>query len=107
MKNFINRWKDKGDEKSDTHTFWLDLLHTVFNLENPGELIEFEKRVGLKHVSYIDAYIPSTKILIEQRRSISSSSRSVWRKIFNSFWASEALFRLAACFTAREVDYSL
>ena len=67
MKNFINRWKDKGDEKSDTHTFWLDLLHTVFNLENPGELIEFEKRVGLKHVSYIDAYIPSTKILIEQK----------------------------------------
>ena len=67
MKNFINRWKDKGDEKSDTHTFWLDLLHTVFNLENPGELIEFEKRVGLKHVSYIDAYISSTKVLIEQK----------------------------------------
>ena len=67
MKNFINRWKGKGDEKSDTHTFWLDLLHTVFGLENPGELIEFEKRVGLKHVSYIDAYIPSTKVLIEQK----------------------------------------
>ena len=65
MKNFINRWRDKGDEKSDTHTFWLDLLHTVFNLENPGELIEFEKRVGLKHVSYIIQTLDLYRIILK------------------------------------------
>ncbi len=64
---FVQRWQGKGDEKSDTHTFWLELLHDVLDVEKPGELIDFEKRVELSHVSYIDAYIPSTKIIIEQK----------------------------------------
>ena len=67
VKSFINRWKNKGDEKSDTQAFWLDLLHTVLNVENPVEIIEFEKRVELDHVSFIDAYIPSTHVIIEQK----------------------------------------
>ena len=67
IKSFINRWKNKGDEKSDTQAFWLDLLHTVLNVENPVEIIEFEKRVELDHVSFIDAYIPSTHVIIEQK----------------------------------------
>ena len=67
MKSFINRWKNKGDEKSDTQAFWLDLLHTVLNVENPVEVIEFEKRVERDHVNFIDAYIPETRTLIEQK----------------------------------------
>ena len=67
VKSFINRWKNKVDEKSDTQAFWLDLLHTVLNVENPVEIIEFEKRVELDHVSFIDAYIPSTHVIIEQK----------------------------------------
>ena len=67
--SFAQRWNDKGDEKSDTHTFWLELLHDVLGVEAPGEFIDFEKRVELSHVSYIDAYIPSTRIIIEQKSS--------------------------------------
>ena len=65
--SFAQRWLNRGDEKSDTATFWLELLHDVLGVEKPGEFIEFEKRVELSHVSFIDAYMPSTKILIEQK----------------------------------------
>ena len=65
--NFYKYWLDKGDEKSDTQAFWLGLLRDVLSVDSPEKFIEFEKRVDIKHVSFIDAYIPSTKILIEQK----------------------------------------
>lgn len=67
MNTFYERWKDKGDEKSDTQTFWFELIQDVLHINNPGKYIEFEKRVELSHVSFIDAYIPSTGIIIEQK----------------------------------------
>ena len=36
-------------------------------LHNPTSCIDFEKKVELQHVSFIDAYIPSTGIIIEQK----------------------------------------
>ena len=73
IKNFIRRWKNydnpatAGRERSDTQKFWLDFLQSVCGVENPLEIIQFEKRVELKHVSFIDAYIPSTCVIIEQK----------------------------------------
>ena len=69
MSNFSQRWHDKGDEKSDTQSFWNELLQDVLGIENPTRYIDFEKRVELRHVSFIDAYIPSTRIVIEQKSS--------------------------------------
>ena len=66
-KKFASSWLNRGDEKSGSQTFWLELLHDVLDVESPGDFIEFEKGVALSHKSYIDAYIPSTKILIEQK----------------------------------------
>ena len=64
---FAEFWADKGDEKQETSRFWIQLLGEVLGVENPTERIEFEKRVQLSHTSYIDAYIPETKVLIEQK----------------------------------------
>ena len=60
MKNFIERWKNRGDEKGDTQKFWIDFLQIVRKVEKITELIEFEKKVYLKgkHVGFIDCYIP-------------------------------------------------
>ncbi len=69
MSNFSQRWRDKGNELSDTSSFWLELLHEVLGLDNPTRYIIFQKRVELKHVSFIDAFIPSTGIIIEQKSS--------------------------------------
>ena len=66
---FAEFWTDKGDEKQETQRFWIQLLSEVLGIENPTKYIEFEKRVKLAHTSFIDAYIPSTKVLIEQKGS--------------------------------------
>ena len=65
--SFYDDWHGKGNEISDTQKFWLQLLHDVLGVPEPLRFIEFQKPVQLKHASWIDAYIPSTKILIEQK----------------------------------------
>ncbi len=67
-KHFAEFWKDKGYEKGQSQTFWLQLLSKVYGVENPEEYIEFEDQVHIdKTTGFIDGYIPSTKILIEQK----------------------------------------
>ena len=66
-KEFAEYWQDKGDEKQHTQQFWINLLRNVLGVENAETFIEFEKRVKLSHASFIDAYIPATKVLIEQK----------------------------------------
>ena len=65
--DFSVRWESRGNEKSDTQKFWLELLRDVLGVEKPEQYIEFEKPVALEHTSYIDAYIPSTRTVIEQK----------------------------------------
>ena len=64
---FAQRWAGKGDEKSDTQTFWLEMLGQVLGAPNPFELIRFERSVKLGHKSFMDAFISSTHVLIEQK----------------------------------------
>ena len=64
---FAEYWKDKGYEKGDSQKFWLELLGTVYGVENASHYIEFEDQVHLDHTSFIDGYIPKTKVLIEQK----------------------------------------
>ena len=76
-KEFAKKWRGRGDEKSDTQSFWLSLLRDVYGVEKPEEMIEFERRVKLGHVSFIDAYIPTTEVLIEQKsRDVNLMTRS-------------------------------
>ncbi len=66
-KQFAEYWKDKGDEKQETQAFWLSLLSQLFAVPEPEKLVQFELPVKLSHTSFIDAYIESTKVLIEQK----------------------------------------
>lgn len=66
-KEFAAYWKDKGYEKGESQKFWLELLGEVYGVENPSHFIEFEDQVHLDHTSFIDGYIPETKVLIEQK----------------------------------------
>lgn len=67
MERFIERWRGKGNENKDTQKFWLEFLYDVLKVDRPTEVIEFQKSVELAHKSFIDAYIPSTRVLIEQK----------------------------------------
>lgn len=66
-RDFAARWKDKGYEKGESQLFWTTLLTDVFGVSNVADFIEFEDQVHLDHTSFIDGYIPSTKVLIEQK----------------------------------------
>jgi hypothetical protein len=72
-KKFVERWVGKGYEKGETQRFWLEFLHALFGIENPMSMMEFELPVKTitkeKGSDFIDAYIPSTKVLIEQKGS--------------------------------------
>ncbi|MBQ7480164.1 MAG: methylase, partial [Selenomonadaceae bacterium] len=66
-KAFAEKWNGVGDEKQHTQTFWLELLQQVFGVEQPFGFITFEDTVKLGHVSFIDATIPETHVMIEQK----------------------------------------
>ncbi len=64
IRKFVEIWKGRGYEKGDTQTFWYQLLHDVFCIDTPATFISFEKRVD---GTFSDGYIPSTKVIIEQK----------------------------------------
>ena len=66
-KAFIKRWENRGNERQDSQSFWLDLLQSVYGIEKPTEYITFEDKVMLDHTSFIDGFIDTTKVLIEQK----------------------------------------
>ena len=63
-KAFAAKWQGKGYEKGETQKFWLELIRTVYGVENPEDYMNFEVQIQLSNVSFIDVYIPSTKVII-------------------------------------------
>ena len=87
-KAFAERWKNKGYEKGESQLFWTTLLTDVFGVTNVADFIEFEDQVHLDHTSFIDGYIPSTKVLIEQKslgKSLSAAIRQSDGTLLNPF----------------------
>ena len=66
-KEFAEFWQGKGYEKGESQTYWLTLLNQVFGIEHPEQFILFEQQVQLDHTSFVDARIPETKVMIEQK----------------------------------------
>ena len=66
-KQFAKDWTGRGDEKQETSRFWMGLLQKVYGITEPDNFITFEVPVKLDHTSFIDAFIPSTRVLIEQK----------------------------------------
>lgn len=74
-KQFVADWANRGDERQDAQSFWRTLLQKVFGVDEPEKYISFERRVevddiktGKRTTKFIDGYIPSTKVLIEQKK---------------------------------------
>ena len=66
-REFAAKWAGRGYEKGESQKFWLQLLSEVYGVEHAADFIEFEDQVMLDSTSFIDGYIPSTKVLIEQK----------------------------------------
>ncbi len=67
-KKFSEKWAYQGYEKGQSQTFWLELLQTVYGVQDPFSYIDFEGQIKNRNsTSFMDAYIPSTRVLIEQK----------------------------------------
>ena len=76
-KAFADYWRGRGYEKGETQPFWIGLLRDVLGVDHPERgFIEFEDKahIDAKH-GFIDGYIPSTRVLIEQK-SLGKSLRA-------------------------------
>lgn len=69
---FAKKWSIECKEDGNTAPFWLSLLHDVYGVEHPDQYISFEDTVKHKvkgNALFVDAWIPSMRILIEQKNS--------------------------------------
>lgn len=64
---FAKRWEDRGYEKGDSQVFWTELLTEVYGIENPSTFIRYEEQVKVDKTNFIDGYIASTRVMIEQK----------------------------------------
>ena len=70
-REFVKEWTGQGYEKGDTSRFWLSLLRKILGVDDPSSIMRFEIPVKTitkeKGSDFIDAYITTTKVLIEQK----------------------------------------
>ena len=72
VKKFVAQWSGRGYEKGESQPFWLSFLRDVLGISEPEKFIRFKVPVKLKHTIFIDAFLPDTKVIIEQK-SLSES----------------------------------
>lgn len=68
-RQFYQRWANKGKEDEDARSYWIEFLQNIVGMDRVTERIDFEKKVVGPdgNTKRIDAYIPETKVLIEQK----------------------------------------
>lgn len=76
-RDFYKYWANRGDEKSDTQSFWLSLLRDVYGVKEAEKYIFFEQKVKLDNTSFIDARIPEAKVIIEQKSKTKDLNKAI------------------------------
>jgi hypothetical protein len=67
-RQFYQKWVGRGREDEDDRSYWLDILERILGVENATDHIDFQKKVIVDgNTKRIDAYIPETKVIIEQK----------------------------------------
>lgn len=69
LKKFVEKWTGRGKEDEDDRSYWIDLFQNVFGQSDVTDRIDFQKKVigPDGNTKRIDAYIPETNIIIEQK----------------------------------------
>jgi hypothetical protein len=67
-RQFYNKWAGKGREDEDDRSYWIDIFERILGVTNVTDYIEFQKKVIVDgNTKRIDAYIPETRVIIEQK----------------------------------------
>ncbi len=69
LTKFIEKWTGRGREDEDDRSYWIDLFQNVYCQSDVTDRIDFQKKVigSDGNTKRIDAYIPETNIIIEQK----------------------------------------
>ena len=67
-RQFYQKWVNKGREDEDDRSYWLDILTRIMGIEDATDHIDFQKKVIVDgNTKRIDAYLPDTRVIIEQK----------------------------------------
>ena len=70
VRQFIRKWSDpnNGNENQHARSYWIEVFKNILSVDNVTDRLDFEKNVIVDgHTRHIDAYIPETHVLIEQK----------------------------------------
>lgn len=60
-KKFIESWQNRGHERQDSESFWLQLLREVLVVDEPEQFINFEQ--NLSHKLFLKIRVSLRKVL--------------------------------------------
>jgi len=77
IKLFVAKWKNRGNERQDTHPFWEELVECLLGVKHGRECLDWEKPIPKralvtengKSPRFIDCYLKTSKCVIEQKSS--------------------------------------
>ena len=70
VKEFVDFWKKHSKiEKQDDQTFWNMFLRDVLDINEPERIIKYQAETDSNKTNWIDAWIKSTGVIIEQKSS--------------------------------------
>jgi len=65
---FVDEWRGRGQEDEHDETFWNQFLQEVMGIDRVHHIIDYQKKVKIgRSTKKIDGYIPTSKVLIEQK----------------------------------------
>ena len=66
--DFVDDWEGHGSEQADYQIFWIDFIQKYCGIDKPTKFLKFQVPVEFENSKrFIDVWIPSTKIIIEQK----------------------------------------
>ena len=67
-KKFVDYWKNHSKkEKQDDQTFWNMFLRDILGVQKPETVIKYQAETDSSKINWIDAWIKSTGVIIEQK----------------------------------------
>lgn len=72
---FVNKWKNRGNEKQDTHPFWEGLVECLLGVKHGYDCFDWEQKVPKRALveengenpKFLDCYLISSRCVIEQK----------------------------------------
>jgi hypothetical protein len=75
IRDFVNKWKNKGNEKQDTHPFWEGLVECLLGVQHGYECLDWEQKIPKRAIveengenpKFLDCYLKTSRCVIEQK----------------------------------------